>query len=312
VPPLGYPGEPVVGLALLADVLGNYADAVALAHQALAAAEASGDIFSESVAYYVLASTAYAQGEYGAARREAGRAYELAVEIDSRWMMAYTAIIQGNVAGACGEYGAAHRYYAHSHTIQRELGNPEGMAIAQLSLARLEAGQRSYHEAERLFQDSYALYREINDPGGQIRALLGLGDIAQVQGSGAQASSYFCTGLALAIAIHSLPLLLLLFTPIGELLASAGELALATSAWLLVTQHAAGERAMQQRARKDLQRGGAKGAALALARQVDGAAGSDPFALAALLRDKLAAITEASEYHAAGNPCPNASSRSCV
>ena len=128
------------------------------------------------------------------------------------------------------------------------------MAIAQLNLAGLAANQRNEEEAERLFQASYELYRAINDPGGQVRALIGLGEVAQAQGDRAQAGSCFCTGLELAIAIHSPPLLLLQFAPIGELLASAGEQGLATAAWTLVTQHAAGERAMQARAQEDLRR----------------------------------------------------------
>ncbi|MBK8050955.1 MAG: helix-turn-helix domain-containing protein [Anaerolineales bacterium] len=212
-PPSGYAGEPVLGLALLADVQGNYADAVALSHQALAASAAKGDTYGQVVAYYVLASTAYAQGEYSTARRHAGQAYALSVAIDSRWMMAYTAIIQGNVARACGEDHEAQQHYADSYAIQRELGNPEGMAIAQLNLAGLAAGHQSYQEAKRLFQDGYELYSAINDPGGQVRALIGLGEVAQAQGDWAQAGSYFCTGLELAIAIHSLPLLLQQLTP---------------------------------------------------------------------------------------------------
>ena len=169
-------------------------------------------------------------------------------------MMAYIAIIQGNVARACGDFRAAQQHYAHSHALQSELGNPEGMAIAQLSLAGLAAVQQDYQEAERLFHDGYRLYREINDPGGQVRALIGLGDMARAQGNEAQAASYFCTGLELATAIHSLPLLLQQFTPVGELLAAAGELTLAVSAWMLVTQHAAGDREMQQRAQEDIRR----------------------------------------------------------
>ena len=178
---------------------------------------------TKQLSYYVLASTSYAQGNYTAARRQAEQAYGIAAEIDARSMMAYIAIILGNVARACGDYREAQQHYAHSYALQSELGNPEGMAIAQLSLAGLAANRRNYQEAERLFDDSYELYRDINDPGGQVRALIGLGDVAQAQGDRAQAGSYFCTGLELAIAIHSLPLLLLQLTPIGELLASAGE-----------------------------------------------------------------------------------------
>ncbi len=290
--PPGHVGEPVLGLALLADVMGDYAEAIELAHQAQAAAVASGDKYNQQLAFYVLASSHYAQGEYVAARREANQAYKIAAEIDTRSMMAYIAIIQGNVARACGDFRAAQQHYALSYALQSELGNPEGMAIAQLSLAGLAAVQQDYQEAERLFHDGYRLYREINDPGGQVRALIGLGDIAQAQGNEAQAAGYFCTGLALATAIHSLPLLLLQFTPIGELLASAGEVSLAAAAWVLVTQHAAGDRKMQQRAQEDIRRA-AKYTRLQPFVQAGGEAGDDPFAVAALLRDKLPQIVNA-------------------
>jgi DNA-binding CsgD family transcriptional regulator len=176
------------------------------------------------------------------------------------------------------------------------------MAIAQVSLAELVAVQHNYGEAERLFHDSHELYRQINDPGGQVRALIGLGDIAQARGDRTRAGSYFCTGLELAIVIGSLPLLLLQFTPIGELLASAGEPTLAIAAWMLVTQHATGERAMQRRTQADLRRAAAWKTA-PLKGQAEGKAGADPFAMAALLRDKLVALkNQMPQSHAAVPP----------
>jgi ATP/maltotriose-dependent transcriptional regulator MalT len=284
-------GEPVLGMALLADVLGNYEDAVKLARMALESAIARSDTYNQVVAYYVLSSTSYVQGEYDDARRQAEYAYALAAASDNLWMMAYIAIILGNVALACGDYVEARKYYTQGYAIQSELGNPEGMAAAQLSLAGLAAVQRNYQEAEQLFQDSYVLYREINDPGGQIRACIGLGDVAQACGNFVQACRHFHAGMELAVAIRSAPLLLAQFTPIGELLAMAGEPGLAVAAWTLVIQHTAGERAMQQRAYENLRRIAARHRAPPVAGQE--AAHGDPFVVAALLRDKLAQATVA-------------------
>ncbi len=295
-PPPGHVGEPVLGLALLADVLGDYGDAVELARLAQDAAVARGDIYNQSVACYVQASAAHAQGEYTAARRQAEQAYTLAAAIDSRWMMAYSLIISGNVASACGDFPEAEQHYTHSHVLQSELGNPEGIASAQLNLAGLAAMQRNYQDAERLFQDSHRLYREINDPGGQVRAHMGLGDVAQAQGDLVQACTYYCAGLELAIAIRSLPLLLLQFTPIGELLTAAGEPALAVAAWTLVIEHAAGDRAMKQRAEEDLRRTVARRSAPPLEGQ--DAERTNPYAMAALLRDKLAQKARELNRHA--------------
>ena len=188
-------GEPVLGLALLADVMGDYAGAVELAHQAQAAAVASGDKYNQQLSYYVLASTSYAQGDYTAARRQAEQAYEIAAEIDTRSMMAYIAIIQGNVARACGDYHAAQQHYAHSYALQSELGNPEGMAIAQLSLAGLAADAAATTRRQSgCSTTAIELYREINDPGGQVRALIGLGDIAQAQGDRGAGRQLFLHG----------------------------------------------------------------------------------------------------------------------
>ncbi len=197
--PPGHVGEPILGLALLADVMGDYAGAVELAHQAQAAAVASGDKYNQQLSYYVLASTSYAQGDYTAARRQAEQAYGIAAAIDTHPMMAYIAIILGNVARACGDYQEARQHYAQSYALQGELGNPEGMAIAQLSLAGLAADRRNYQEAERLFDDSYELYRDINDPGGQVRALIGLGDIAQAQGDRARQAAISARDLSLPL-----------------------------------------------------------------------------------------------------------------
>jgi ATP/maltotriose-dependent transcriptional regulator MalT len=129
--------------------------------------------------------------------------------------------------------------------------------------------------------------REINDPGGQVRSLAGLGDTLHAMGHEEQAAAHFRQALELAIQIRSIPLLLLQFTPIGELLVTAGELELGMLALTTVARHPAAERMMQDRAQKGITRIAA--ARPDLLRQ-EGAAKQqqdDPFLVAAQLQECL-------------------------
>jgi ATP/maltotriose-dependent transcriptional regulator MalT len=117
------------------------------------------------------------------------------------------------------------------------------------------------------------------------------------------ACTYFHQSLALAANIRSIPLLLLQLTPIGELLAQAGEPGSAARLWQIVIGHWVGEHAMQKRAQQDLARLAGETAYSAPAevgeQQAAGYASVNLFVLAAQLQETLASLLAASASVAA-------------
>jgi ATP/maltotriose-dependent transcriptional regulator MalT len=201
-------------------------------------------------------------------------------------MMAYVAIILGDVARAEGQLAAAQKDYQRCYDLHKQLDNPEGMAVALVRLANLAAERSDYSRAAALFEQSIFLYRKLNDPGGLARSLHSLGEMALGLGDDAQAGTYFQESLQLAVEIRWLPLVLLQFTAIGELLHRRGDVELATVAWRTVAAHPAADSMMQQRAQANL-----AGAAEQLAgRAAKSGDRHDPLVLATVLQERLATI----------------------
>ena len=202
-------------------------------------------------------------------------------------MMAYVAIILGDVARAEGQLAAAQNDYQRCYDLHRQLENPEGMAVALVRLAELAAAQNDYGRAAALFEQSIFLYRKINDPGGLAKSLHDLGEMALGLGDDARAGAYFRESLQLALEIRLLPLVLLQFTAIGELLNRRGDVELATVAWRTVAAHPAADNMLQQRAQANLARAAEQPAGQ---RSVNINSRDDPFALATVLQERLASM----------------------
>ena len=173
--PPGLGTDPLTGLGVLANTLGNYTEAEKLGEAARRLGQARADKQNLQLAFYILANAVLAQGQYVAARRYAQQAYDLTKETDNRWFMAYVLSDLGNVARALGDYAQARQHYQASYAIKQEFNDPEGMAVALNNLGRIAWLQGDYREAERLYQQSLATYRKINDRGGLATTLAGLG-----------------------------------------------------------------------------------------------------------------------------------------
>lgn len=251
-PPSGFGTEPLTGLGLLATVLGDYDEGKRLSEIALEQTSARSDHHNSMIALYVLSSAALAQGDYAVAQRNAQRAYLMTQEAGNQWMMAYVLIVLGDVARAQGDYQQAQRHYQKCYDIQRELDNPEGMAVALANLGGIAWLQEDMRQSEALYQQSYEIYRDLNDPGGQAKSLAGLADAMLARREYQSARAYFSFGLKIASTILSIPLLLVQFAAIGELLIQTDEAALSVEIATLVIQNPSSERLTKSRAEQAL------------------------------------------------------------
>ena len=171
-------------------------------------------------------------------------------------MTAYVLTILGNIARAQGDYEQAKQHYLESYSIKESLEDPEGMAAALNQLGEIALRQHDYEEAGRLYEQSLETYQQIYDRGGLAMAQKGAANAAAGTGSGQAASAYFRQALQTATDIQYIPLILAIFTDIGEILLAASHEDDAIELLTLAIEHSASEHEIREQARNALRRAG--------------------------------------------------------
>ncbi len=251
-PPPGFATEPLTGLGVLANILGDYTTAAKLGEQARLNCEARADKHNLQVAFYILTNAAFAQGQYEVARRYAEQAYGVTLETDNRWMMAYILSDLGNVARAQADYAQAKLHYQSSYRMKKEFKDPEGMAVALNHLAKIAWLQGSYQEAEQLYRQSLSIYQSIGDQGGLATVLYGLGMTACALNNHALAQQYFQQALEITLTMHFVPLTLSILAGIGEMMLKTARPERGIELLTLVHHHPASDRETKDRAQQSL------------------------------------------------------------
>jgi predicted ATPase/DNA-binding CsgD family transcriptional regulator len=248
VPPSRFVADPDIGLASLANVHGQYTEALATAERARQRHEAQSNHENLQVVYYVLANANFALGHYTVAQQQAQRAHALSQATGNRWFGAFVLNDLGNIARALGDYAQARDYYQQSYTTKAAFDDPEGMAVALAHLAKVAWLEADYVEAEALYQQSLALYRRIDDQGGLATVLAGLGDTAQRFGQVDTAHARLQQALEIAVAMQFWPLVLAILGSIGELFLQSRQRAQGRELLTLAFSHPAGTQETKTRA----------------------------------------------------------------
>lgn len=215
--PPGAGTDPLVGLGTLANIQGNYAEAVKLGQVARQYNKASGDQFNLMIAYYVLANAAFAQGQYETAQHNTRQARTIAQAMNDRWMAAYLLNDLGHVAQALGDYDQARQHYQAAYDLRDEFDDPDGMAAVLPHLGKIAWLQNDFHTAESLYQQSLTICHNIGDKGGQAVSLNGLGQTACAQGDYQTAQRHLQEALQITTQIQLTPLTLAILVSVGEL-----------------------------------------------------------------------------------------------
>ncbi len=240
--------DPLPGLGLVATILGDYTQAIAIAQEAEQLCLARKDRDNLQIVYYVWQSAAQAQGDYVSARRYAEQAYALTEAAGNRWMMAYILSELGNIARAQQEIAQARRYYTAGYEVKKSFDDAEGMAAALIQLAHTAQAEGAHGEATALFSESEAIYRRIHDQGGLASALHGLGQTALTEGDLSTAAQHLAQALHIAAEMHWTPLMLSILATIAELLRHAGAPLHSVELLALVAQHPAGDHGTRRQA----------------------------------------------------------------
>lgn len=245
--PPGFAKDPVSGLALVANIQGDYQAALAYCQQAHQLAAARQDVAGLQLVWYIWADVLLHLGRYDEARQAAQQGHESCQATGNLWMLAYLLIVMGNIARAQGEYTLAAQQFQASYDLKDGMNDPEGMALAVNYLAQIAYVQGRYEDARELYRRNLAIYREIADQGGLVRTLQGMGDTAVAQGEWGTAVACYHEALHISIQMQWEPLILSLLVSIAYLLPAAGEKTRSLELAAFARQHPAAEQETRER-----------------------------------------------------------------
>ena len=248
--PTGLGTDPLVGLGTLANIQGDYAEAMKLGEAARQQNEANHDQPNLMVAHYVLANAALAQGHYETAQHHTRQAYTMAQAMNERWTMAYYLNDLGNIAKALGNYDQARQHYQAAYDLRNEFDDPEGMAIALNHLAGIALLQNDIQTGENLYRQSLAIYRDIGDRGGLAATLTGLGQAACARHDYQAARQQLQEALQITSQIQFMPLMLAILVSVGELLLHTNRPLLAAELLAFIRRHPAADRVTKDKAQQ--------------------------------------------------------------
>jgi predicted ATPase/DNA-binding CsgD family transcriptional regulator len=255
VPPVpGQASNPLLPLAIIASIRGDYEAAARLGEETRQMSEAQDQIGNLPFALYALARACLGKGDLEAARRHAERAYAIVERIHDRWFMAYCLNELGNIASALRNYEEAEQHYRTSYAIRQAFDDPEGMAVALNHLGKIATRQEHYEEAEQLFRQSLAIYQRINDRGGLATSLNGLGATGCALGDHQTACQHFRRALEVAMDVQFMPLVLSIVSGIAESFIKTGRAERGVELLALVRGHPASERETRDMADECLER----------------------------------------------------------
>jgi predicted ATPase/DNA-binding CsgD family transcriptional regulator len=226
-PDLGLGSDPLSGLAMLKVLSSEYDEARELANNALLGAKTRSDWANIKISHHVIASAAYAQGDYESTALHAAQLRAIAERVGDQWMVATALMHFGNVAHIQGDIAQARRYYTDGHEICKAFDDPEGMASFLYHDGLLELTEGDHRKAQRRFADSLALYKDLGDRGGLASVYIGLGDALLGQGDLPTAREYILRALDILIETGWTQTLLLALASATALLARMGESSMA-------------------------------------------------------------------------------------
>jgi ATP/maltotriose-dependent transcriptional regulator MalT len=244
--------NPWMGLGVLANIRGDYAQAEKIARKALPQIVTEDNKPKAMDSFYVLTNATYAQGRYEEARGYGREAYTLADEIGDQWMKSYILNDLGDIDRVLGDFDQARRNYQRSYEIRKAFDDSEGMAVALNALGDVAMSEQRYGDAEEMYGRSRAIYQEIGDRGGLARALDGLGNAAVGKGDRSAAQAYYSEALAISEKIHFVPLILTIMTDAATWLAKVDRAEDGTELLALVLNHPAASHDTRVRAERSM------------------------------------------------------------
>ncbi len=198
-------------LAGLLDMSSRFTEAEARYAALLEGARRLDNPRLELLARLGLTQALWRQSSFAAAREQATRAQELAVELGDCRGEAASLQHLGAVETNEGNFSAARESYAQALEIHRETGNPWGEASSLKAMAVAAFSQGELGGALELLRQALAAFRELGDRRNEANCLNNLGLIDNLQSNYASAKELHAQALAI-------------YSEIGERLGEANSL----------------------------------------------------------------------------------------
>jgi len=179
------------------DAQAHNADALAMHHLALSAAETGGDLTAQADALRNLSTAYRTAGHYAEALAFAQRCVALRRELgDERGEAAATNSL-AIITGLLGRIDDSVAAYEHSLTLRRKTGDLRGEAAVLLNLANTSMRANRLGTVEEHLTSSLKLFRDIGERLGEAHALNNLGDFHRTERRFAAAVDHHEQALAL-------------------------------------------------------------------------------------------------------------------
>src|SRR5215469_2902442 len=212
----------------MANWLGYFERADALCQEGLALFRAIEDIAGMGHALFRLAESADQRGDVVAARSRYQESIVLNREAGNKTLIAWSLLLEANVALSQGEYAGARAQIEESLALFREMGNPFGTAYSLYSLALYAIrgpGDLPLAQGHLLAEESLALSRDISSRNFEPHALATLGEITYFQGDIITARQLIEQSCTLYRELGNEPRIAWALSFLGRVLASEGDLA---------------------------------------------------------------------------------------
>ncbi len=190
-------GRTLADLARTHHAMGNVAQAVQYAREAITTCRAAGDPEGEAVGHHYLGHSLERQGDLHDAEDHYQQALERFQTADNRVGRGVLLTDLGSIYGQLGKPDLARDYLEQAQRINHEVGSPTGLWNTQLALGNLHSDQGEHDAARRAFLHAYAISRDLG-PHLQAETLNALGAAAHAMGDHNQALIDHDAALAMA------------------------------------------------------------------------------------------------------------------
>lgn len=180
--PLATRAKILVGAGIIAFRQGDYAEAIALESESLAAYRALGDKEGIAQAYTYLADSYFVSGDIEGATARFEQALALWAEVGNRWGIAKALLNLGELARAGEDYATAQLRCEQGLAIYREVGDRLNVGHTLHNLGHVLCNLGEHLRARECFMDSMLIAEELGNSYLSATCLLGAAEVAAGEG----------------------------------------------------------------------------------------------------------------------------------
>ena len=218
-------------LGILAQLRGDYEEAVRQYQRSRDISERLGDQDAVARVHHQLGMLAQEQGKYEEAARQYQRSLDIKERPGNEAEVGATYAQLGVLARRTGDYDEAARRTQRALNIDKQLGNQAGMARSYHNLGMIAHDQGDYEEAARQYQRSLEISERLGDQDSMVGVHHQLGILAQDQGDYEEAARQYQRSIEISERLGNLADMASNYSQFGDLEYKRGGPASAAITW---------------------------------------------------------------------------------